>query len=190
MTEKLDLILVNPGKQTQLYRELGSSLSGIEPPLWAGLIAAYVRSHGYSVRIIDAEAENWSPEHTAEKIAENNPLLAGVIVLGSTPSVSSTPSMTAVGEVLRALKTRAPHIKAIVGGLHPSALPERTLREEEAAFVCQGEGFHTIIQLLEALKSGNEPGTRKIPGLWYTQNGGVMSEPPAPLVNPDELPLP
>ncbi|MFC1984896.1 B12-binding domain-containing radical SAM protein, partial [Chloroflexota bacterium] len=61
MAQKLDLILVNPGNRTQVYGKLGSSLAGIEPPLWAGLIAAYVRRHGHSVKIIDAEAENWSP---------------------------------------------------------------------------------------------------------------------------------
>ncbi len=189
MAKQIDLLLVNPGNQTQLYGELSSSLSGIEPPLWAGLIAAFVRKHGYSVRIIDADAENWSPEYTAEKIAEYNPLLADIIVLGSNPSASSTPKMTAAGEVLRALKRKAPHVKTILGGLHPSALPERTLREEEVDFICQGEGFYTILQLLEALKLDKEPGDCKIPGLCYTQNGEVISNPLAPLVNPDELPL-
>ena len=189
MTEKTNLILVNPSSSTQLYGVLGSSLSAIEPPLWAGLIAAYVRKHGYSVRLIDAEAENWSPEYTAEKIAEYNPLLVGIIVLGSNPSASSTPKMTAASEVITALKKKAPYIKTILGGLHASALPERTLREEEVDFVCRGEGFYTILQLLEVLKLGTEPGEYTVPGLWYTQNGKVISNPLAPLINPDDLPL-
>ncbi|MBA7648252.1 Anaerobic magnesium-protoporphyrin IX monomethyl ester cyclase [subsurface metagenome] len=189
MEEKTDLVLVNPGSGAQVYGTLGSSLSGIEPPLWAGLIAAFIRQHGYSVKIIDAEAENWGPEHTAEKIGEYHPLLAGIIVLGSNPSASSTPKMTAAGEVATALREKAPHIKTIFSGLHPSALPERTLREEEADFVCQGEGFYTFLQLLEVLKSGKESTDYTIPGLWYAQNGRAISNPLAPLVNPDELPL-
>jgi len=189
MAQKPELILVNPGSHAQVYGKLGSSLSGIEPPLWAGLIAAFVRRHGYLVRIIDAEAENWSPEYTSEKIAEYNPLLVGIVVLGSNPSASSTPKMTAAGEVVRALKKKAPYIKTIFSGLHPSALPERTLREEEADFVCQGEGLYTILQLLDVLKSNGGLSDYKIAGLWYTQNGEVISNPPAPLVNPDELPL-
>ena len=32
MTEKLDLLLVNPGGKGQIYGGLASSLSGIEPP--------------------------------------------------------------------------------------------------------------------------------------------------------------
>lgn len=189
MAQKPELILVNPGSHAQVYGKLGSSLSGIEPPLWAGLIAAFVRRHGYLVRIIDAEAENWSPEYTSEKIIEYNPLLVGIVVLGSNPSASSTPKMTAAGEVVRALKKKAPYIKTIFSGLHPSALPEQTLREEEADFVCQGEGLYTILQLLDILKSNEGLSDYKIAGLWYIQNGEAISNPPAPLVNPDELPL-
>lgn len=189
MTQELDLLLVNPSARKQVYGKLGSSLSGIEPPLWCALIAAFIREHGYSVRIIDAEAEYWSPEYTAEKIAEHNPLLTAVIVLGSNPSASSTPKMTATGETLTALKKRSPNVKTILGGLHPSALPERTLREEKVDFICQGEGYYTILQLLEALKSGKELSSYQIPGLWRLQNGEVVSSPPAPLVNPDELPI-
>lgn len=187
--ERTELVLVNPGSRAQVYGKLGSTLAGIEPPLWAGLIAAFVRQQGHSVRILDAEAENLSPEDTAEQVAQYHPLLADIVVLGSNPSASSTPKMTAAGEVAQALKGKAPHIKTIFSGLHPSAVPERTLREEAADFVCQGEGFHTILKLLEALKSDGGPGDYQIDGLWYTKNGQVVSNPPAPLVNPDELPL-
>ncbi len=190
MTQELDLLLVNPGARKQVYGELGSSLSGIEPPLWCGLIAAFIRKHGYSVKILDAEAENWSSEYTAEKVVEYNPLLAGIIVLGANPSASSTPKMTVVSETLTALKKKAPHIKTILGGLHPSALPERTLREEDVDFVCQGEGFNTILQLLKVLKLGNDKGDYEIKGLWYMRDNKVISNGWGELLqNLDELPF-
>ncbi len=189
LMEKLDILLVNPGNRTQMFGNLSYSLSAIEPPLWCGLLSAFFRERGYSVKIIDADAENSSPEDTAAKIAEANPFLTGIIVLGANPSASSTPKMTAAGEILRALRERAPHIKTIIGGLHPSALPERTLREEKVDFVCQGEGFHTIGQLLEILRSGDKAEVYNVPGLHYIRNGKVASNPPAPLVNPDNLPM-
>ncbi len=189
MTGKTDLVLVNPGNRAQAYGKLGSDLAGIEPPVWAALIASFVRQHGYTVAIVDAEAENWSPEETAAKVAQINPLLAGIEVLGSNPSAASTPKMTAAGETAAALRQKAPHIQIAFAGLHPSALPERTLRDEKTDFVCQGEGFHTFLRLLETLKAGRVPSDGNIPGLWYKQNGKVMSSQPAPLVNPDDLPL-
>lgn len=190
MRQKLDLLLVNVGNRAQVYGKLGSSLVGIEPPFWAGLIAAFIQKHGYTVKIIDAEAENWDTEYTAGKIAEYNPLLGGIIVLGPNPSASSTPKMTAAGEILTALKKKSPHIKTMLGGLHPSALPERTLREENADFVCEGEGFYTILQLLNVLKSDKDVGDYKIKGLWYIKDGKVISNHRALLIeNLDELPF-
>jgi len=178
--QRVDLVIVNPGARAQMYGELGRWLSGIEPPLWCALTAAFVRERGYSVQIIDAEAENWSPEETAQKIAECNPILADIIVLGSNPSASSTPKMTAAGATLTALKRRAPHIKTMLSGLHPSAIPEMTLQEE-------GVDFVTTLQTLGTLKNGSE--LDKTPGLWYRRNGVTASNLPAPLVEPDDLPL-
>lgn len=190
MTEKLDLLLINPGARNQVYGKLGDSLSGIEPPLWCGLLAGFIRENGYSVRILDAEAENLSPHETAKRIADLKPILAGIIALGSNPSASSTPKMTAAGETLKALKQENPNIKTLLGGLHPSALPERTLTEEEVDFVCQGEGFETVLQLLKILRTDNESEDFIVNGLWYKKKGSVLSNPPAePIQNLDELPF-
>lgn len=182
-----DLLLVKPGNQKKLYGELSQSLSAIEPPLWAGLIAAFIREKGYSVKIIDAEADNWSPDYVADKIIEHNPLLACVVVSGTNPS-ASTMNMPGAGAILRELKKKAPEIKTLIGGLHPSALPERTLREETVDFLCQGEGFETILNLLQTLKSGSE--NYDINGLWYIKDNKIISNPQAPLIkNLSELPM-
>jgi len=190
MTEKLDLLLVNPGRRGQIYDGLASLLPGIEPPFWCGLIAAFIRKYGYSVKIIDSEAENWFPEYTAKKIADYNPLLAGIIVLGLNPSAASTPKMTTTRELLAALKNITPNTKTILGGLHPSALPEQTLREEKPDFVFRGEGLYTILELLDALKKNKETKDYKIEGLWYIRDNRLVSNGWGKLVqNFDELPF-
>lgn len=180
-----DLVLVNPGS-TRMYQEL-SPLRGVEPPFWAGLIASFIHKRGYEVMILDADAENWSPEYTAKKVAEYNPCLVAVIVQGVNPSASSTPKMQAAHDLLKSLKRKAAHIKTIIGGLHPSALPERTLREEEVDFVCEGEGFWTILDLLLWLRSGQK-GIWYINGLWYLRDGKVISSPRGRLIDENELP--
>ncbi|MBI4180936.1 MAG: cobalamin B12-binding domain-containing protein [Chloroflexi bacterium] len=194
MNDKIDLLLVKPGNQQKLYGELSAALSGslplsaIEPPVLAAVLAAFIRQHGYSVKMLDAEAENLSPEGTADKIIKYNPLLAAVFISGTNPS-ASTQNMPGAGAIIRSIKEKAPHIKTLLGGLHPSSLPERTLKEEDADFVCQGEGFDTILQLLAALKSGKTDDL-SINGLWYQRDGKVISNPRAPLIkNLDELPM-
>jgi radical SAM superfamily enzyme YgiQ (UPF0313 family) len=184
-----DIVLVKPGNQKAVYGELSSfNLTAIEPPLWCALLAAYLRDSGYSVEVFDAEIENWSYEETAQRIQEVKPLLAAVIVSGHNPS-ASTMNMTGAGKILRHLKERAPDIRTLLAGLHPSALPERTLREEEVDFLCQGEGFYTLPQLVEALKAERED--FPITGLWYKREGRIIFNPRPPLMEDlDRLPMP
>lgn len=185
-----DLLIVRPGNQKSLYGELSAQrLTGIEPPLWAALQGAFIRQQGLSVEIIDAEVNGFSHALTAEKIKERKPRLVQVAVSGTNPS-ASTWNMTGAGILLRQLNTIAPELKTVLSGLHPSALPERTLREEAADYVCQGEGFQTLLQLLEMLKA-NRFAPEKVPGLWYRANGSVAATPRPPLINKlDELPMP
>lgn len=185
----VDIVLVKPGSQKQLYGELGVfNLTGIEPPLWGALLAAYLRKQGYSVVLFDAEVENWNYEQTAEKISELNPMLVAIVVSGTNPS-ASTMNMTGAGAIIGHLKKLAPKVKTLFTGLHPSALPRRTLVEEEVDFVCEGEGFYTLPQLLDALKTNRED--YPIEGLWYKKDGKVVFNHHAPLVRDlDELPMP
>lgn len=189
--ENIDLIIVHPGVHKLLYGRI-MPFSAVEPPIWAGLTAAFIRGHGYSVKIIDAEVENWSPEYTVEKIAEYNPRLVSIIVLGAN-SCFSTPKMTATIELARVLKKKRPDLTTILGGIHPSALPERTLEETGADFVAEGEGFYTILNLLAQQCPRTNMGATLhpscTPGLWYKENGKIKSTIPAKPINPDELPM-
>jgi radical SAM superfamily enzyme YgiQ (UPF0313 family) len=178
MTEKIDAVLINPGERKQIFQELGHDMAAIEPPFWITVMAAYLRNKGYNVRIIDSNAENLSPEETAQKVNEFDPKLAAVIIYGSHPS-ASTQNMTIAGAICRALKEKT-DAKIAIGGLHPSALPRRTM-EEKVDFVVEGEGPYTLKLLLEAL-SKNKNDYLKVLGLWYRDNGKIVHNPQAPLI--------
>jgi radical SAM superfamily enzyme YgiQ (UPF0313 family) len=175
----MDIVLINPGDRKQIYQDLGRDYSGIEPPFWIVVIAAYLRNNGFSVKVIDANAENISPEETAMRVKELDPLLAAVIVYGSQPS-ASTQNMTIAGKICRALKTQT-QAKVAISGLHSSALPKRTLEEEAVDFVVEGEGPFTFKALLQLLRSGGS-GFSGIPGLWYHENGAIKNNQRAPLI--------
>src|SRR5919106_1460050 len=185
---QLDLVLVHPGTRMQVYQSLGSKLAAIEPPVWASLLATFVRKHGFSVQVVDAEADNLTPKETAMRIEDMDPKLAVIVVYGHQPS-ASTQNMTVSGLICGALKEHNPNRKlALVGG-HVAALPERTLREESAEFVCTGEGPHTVVDLLQAVNSIS-PDYSKVRGICYWKDGVVTSTPAAPLVKnlDDEIP--
>jgi len=185
----IDIVLVKPGSQKQLYGDLSNfKLTAIEPPLWAALLASYLRELGYSVLLYDAEAENWNYEETAKKIIDEKPILAAVIVSGTNPS-ASTMNMTGAGKIISHIKQSNPEIKTLLSGLHPSALPEQTISEEDVDFVCQGEGFYTLPSLIDALKAGIDE--FNIDGLWYKKGRQIVSNPRPPLMkNLDHVPIP
>jgi anaerobic magnesium-protoporphyrin IX monomethyl ester cyclase len=173
--------IVQPASRAQVYQGLGSMLAAVEPPVWAGLIARHLRDRGYAVELIDAEAEELSPDQVVARLAPLDPVLTTVVVFGHQPS-ASTQSMVGASALLEALSAQAPELPTLLVGGHVSALPERTLREEAVDFVCQGEGPLTVRQLVDALKAGDED-YGKVPGLWYRDGRECRSTAPAPLID-------
>lgn len=180
MREQLDIVLINPGDRKQVYQSLGEGYSAVEPPFWIAVIAAYLRNNKYSVVIIDSNAENITPDETAQKVNKLNPRLSAVIVYGSQPS-ASTQNMTVAGKICKALKEGAAG-KVAIGGLHPSALPRKTLEEERVDFVIHGEGHETLTSLIDVLRSGKADYS-KVPGLWYHHDKNIINNPKAAAIS-------
>ena len=170
----IDLVVINPGDRVEIYQVLGSSgVSAAEPPIWAGLIANYILGKGYTVEIIDANAENLTPQQVAQRMEAINPLLAAVIVYGHNPS-ASTQVMPSAGRICSAIKNLLPEQKLFLAGGHAASLPERTLRDESVDFVCTGEGPVSTADLLECLKS-NSDDYQKVRGIIYYDNDGNLA---------------
>jgi radical SAM superfamily enzyme YgiQ (UPF0313 family) len=185
----VDVVLINPSDKKLVYGPLGQDLAAIEPPLWIALLAAYLRDRGFSVSIIDADAEGYGPEDVAAKVKALDPVLCGLGAIGPNPSASSTPKMPAMRAVLNAMRAAGVTAKTVAFGIHPSGLPERTLLEEPVDFLCRGETFYCVTALIEYLKNGHGV-PEKIKGLWFIKDGKVISNGWAEqLEELDELPF-
>ena len=139
MRKDLDILLVNPGNRLSQFGGV-SEYATIAQPLGITILAAYIRQHGFSVEILDAEVLDLSPDETAEEIAASAPKFVGITAF--------TTKMTAAGKLIEILRRKAPGIKTIIGGHHPSAIPEKTLAELHVDFVVKGEGYGPIIDIL------------------------------------------
>lgn len=189
--QTIDAVLINPGKRAENYQKLGEQLAAIEPPLWCALIATHLRTRNRSVAIVDANAEDLSPDETAKRVIDHKPRLAVVVVYGHNPS-ASTQNMPAAGRICSSLKAAAPGLPLLMLGGHVAALPRRTLEEEDTDFVAEGEGVRTLTGLLDALESAH-PDFSGVSGLWFRDGGRpVRSSKTAPLLDnlDSELPGP
>lgn len=115
----LDTLIVNPNNRLQ------SPFAAIEPPFWAGLIAADLTAKGQTVDILDCEAENLNTVDSILKIRDLSPAHVLIVLMGNNPSVSSTPKMPVAKHIIQGLRG----MDVSVTGLHPSALPEETESE-------------------------------------------------------------
>lgn len=182
MKKDIDIVLINPGDRTQIYQSLGDELSAVETPVWAGLIATFLRKHGISAEIIDANAQKFTPELTADRACDLNPLLIAIICYGHQPS-ASTQVMPSAGAIASAIKQKSPESKIIMVGGHVAALPSSTLKTENVDFTCNSEGPYTLLELTQTLRSKN-PDYAKVKGLCYkTDKNNTQSNAPAPLVS-------
>lgn len=177
----LDLLLINPGGRETIYQDLGGALTAIEPPLWCRLIAGYVLDRGFTVEILDSEAENMGVAAVAAEVARRAPRLTGMVVYGHQPS-ASTQQMAAAGEACRAIKEANPEQEIVIAGGHVAALPERTLAEEAVDYACAGEGPVTIHQLLGVLTGRSEEVLSDVEGLVWRAGGDIRINPPAALI--------
>ena len=144
MTRQLDLLLINPGGRQKVYQGLqDADITAIETPVWCGLIAGFVRKHGFTAEILDANAN--------EEVFTCHPRLIAIVCYGQQPS-ASTQTMTAANDLAHRLKNVFADLKIIMVGGHVAALPERTLEESGADYVTTGDGCHTILDLLQREK--------------------------------------
>lgn len=168
----LNLLLVRPNDQKNVYSEV-SEFTAVEPPFWAASIAAYARAQGISVDILDAEAGNLSPEQVTELIEKKNPQLIGLIITGNHLS-ASTWKMHGAGLLAKKIKEKGIQSPIFMWGLHVSALPEKTMREEQADFVIKGEGLKSIVRLTRFVV--NHAGDiDEIQGLYYRKENGEIA---------------
>jgi anaerobic magnesium-protoporphyrin IX monomethyl ester cyclase len=162
----LDVLVVTPPSRASVYQVLSNDFAAIEPPVWAGLISNFIRGKGYSVEMLDAEALGLTHSQTAARAAAADARLTLFVVYGQQPSASTQcmPAASKVAQEFAELTDRP----SLVMGTHPSALPERTLREEPFTYVCEGEGPYTVLELVRALRG--ECRIEDVPGLWYWQD--------------------
>lgn len=179
-----DILFINPGNHKKTYQDLSKEYTAIATPVWTLLLANYTQKKGYSAIIYDVNVEGWDENAAKEIISRYNPCLVVIMVYGHNPS-ASTQTMPSAGRISRSIKGVNKDIPIAMGGIHPSALPEKTLKEENIDFVIQGEGPYTVEGLISYIKGKGD--IKDVKGLWYRRGDSINFTEPSPIIaNLDE----
>ncbi len=168
------------------------------PPLGLAYIAAVLERAGHEVAIVDCVVSAFQRlrllpdgrlrhglegDALTEEIRCFAPEVVGVSNLFSAQS-------DAAHYVCRLVKQIDSGMVTVMGGAHPSAVPEEVLADPNVDYVVRGEGESAMLRLVNALQQScrvpDDPA-----GLAFRDEGTVRVCPPGPpLTDLDSLPLP
>jgi radical SAM superfamily enzyme YgiQ (UPF0313 family) len=164
----MNVLLVIPHKK-------GFSTDGLQS-LGIGMIAAVLVRAGHEVKVLDLTVDQKSPQEFGEFVRQAKPDLVGFTAV--------SPTVELVYYQLAPQVYANSTAKIVVGGPHPTALPEDGL--DILDFVARGEGELTIVELCA---NGLNP--KDVQGLSYRSNGKITHNPPREFISDlDALPFP
>ena len=180
----MDVLFVIPDSSSKAYQGLADVYAAIEPPTWALLLAESCRSKGFSVGILDCDAERLTLEASIRRIESQKPRLIVMVVYGQNPNSGTTGMIGAIA-LARAIKASALSGKVCFVGSHTSALPLEVLSNDCVDIVLLNEGVYALLNLLA---SNLKDDLHSIKGLGYKkiEKGGDV----APVLNPPQSIVP
>jgi len=168
------------------------------PPLGLAYLAAVLKER-HDIFVLDALAEGYEKEEVVDKnflrfglsaedikrrIEQIMPDVVGVSCLFSSQSEN-------VFKICELSKKINKNIITILGGAHPSAVPEIVLENKNVDFVVIGEGEETIARLLDCLENKKYSFLQDIEGVGFKYEGIIrISRKKKFNENIDNLPLP
>ncbi|MFQ5957097.1 MAG: B12-binding domain-containing radical SAM protein [Candidatus Brocadiales bacterium] len=144
-------------------------------------ISAVLKEHGHTTRLLNLnEKLNKLPSDAEikEYIRDYAPGLIGMSVV--------TPQYPTALRIARLIKKDSPDTPIIIGGVHPTLVPDEVLREDCFDYACVGEGEEAVLGLVTRMESGED--TAIINNIWAKTNGKIKQNIVRSFVDLSKLP--
>jgi radical SAM superfamily enzyme YgiQ (UPF0313 family) len=158
-------------------------MAGKLPPLGLAYIAAVLEKNVSSVEIYDNYLLERPIEEVKAEIRKRQPQIVGI--------TCSSLTYARCIETAKAAKETCPSCKVVVGGPHPSYMPETMLQHNEIDYVVIGEGEQAMVNLARSILNGKQnQDIFKIPGVACRINGKIVKTQAEFISNLDTIPFP
>lgn len=153
------------------------------PPLGLAYVAASIEKAGFKVEMLDNYLLKKPSNEVKELLRQLKPEIVGITCGSAT--------YRRCIETAKAVKETLPSCKVVVGGWHPSYLPDSLLIHPEIDYAVMGEGERTMVELAVHITKGkSRKNLANIAGIVYRHNGTIVKNAPEFLSNMDEIPFP
>lgn len=165
-----------PSKKVVFFFPAFSSQEATAPLGILAVSTPLLRS-GYEVKIVDSTI---TPHFQKRVLQEMEDALCLAISLVTGPMIRET------AQIARAVKELYPSKPVILGGWHPSLLPDQTLACPHVDIVIKGQGEEALLEVVQHIEAGES--LKGIPGVGYKEDGKLVFNAPRPLKPIRELP--
>ena len=153
------------------------------PPLGLSYVAAALEKADFKVEMLDNYLLQKPIDDVKQMVKKLNPEIVGI-----TCSSASYPRCV---ETAKAVKEALPSCKVVVGGWHPSYMPETMLQHPEIGYVVIGEGERTMAELATYITKGeDDKAIAQIAGVAYRHEGKIVKTAQKFITDLDEIPFP
>jgi anaerobic magnesium-protoporphyrin IX monomethyl ester cyclase len=153
------------------------------PPLGLAYVAAALEKAGFQVEMLDNYQLRKSIDYVKLEIKRLRPEIVGI-------TCSSVTYQRCI-ETAKAVKEVLPSCKVVVGGWHPTYVPESMLQHPEIDYVIMGEGESAMVELATSVMMGKDDSTiTEIPGIALMKKGKIVKKAPHFISDLDEIPYP
>ncbi|MBU2037076.1 B12-binding domain-containing radical SAM protein [Patescibacteria group bacterium] len=173
------VLLINPPWVIGENNNLWKSVASCWPSLGLAYIAAVLEKAGHTVKYLDCSAERLTVKDTIEKIRVKGEKFDFVGLTATTPLINNALAIAS------GVKAFLPGAKIVLGGVHPSVLPDEVMAHDNVDYVVIDEGEETMCELA----NGKNP--MEILGLCFKQKNRVIKNELRPLIKDlDAIPSP
>jgi anaerobic magnesium-protoporphyrin IX monomethyl ester cyclase len=152
------------------------------PPLGLSYVAAALEKAGFTVEVLDNYLLRKPLDEVKQMVTQRNPEIVGI--------TCSSASYPVCVQTAKAVKEVLPSCKVVVGGWHPTYMPESMLQHPEIDYVVMGEGERAMSELAACITNGEDPkAIAEVAGLAYRRNGKIVKTPQKFIENLDEVPF-
>jgi len=167
---------VNPSRKVVLFFPAFAS-SEATAPLGLLAIATPLLRAGYDVKLIDSTITPNYRQRVLEEVRD-------AICLGI--SLVTGPMIRETVEIARSVKAWNPEFPVVLGGWHPSLLPQQTLEADFVDIVIRGQGESSMLEVVQHLEARES--LDKIEGVGFKRDGSLVMNPERPLCPLVEMP--
>ena len=154
-----NVLLIN----TSFRKNPATGYSTFGPPMGLLAIASSLKTHGYSVQLIDPQIDPDYLNRLRSAIEKKQLFIGMSTYLGE--------NIKHAVELSQIIKSEQPNVSLIIGGPLASSIPEIFFKEMPVDYIVMGSGEVTVVELADALKMSTDP--RVIPYISYVADGKV-----------------